>query len=140
MVIECSCRCLSTTNSLIPYQHWSGVILPLSARQPEGRCYHTAYSLWDPDSNPQNPSLVVTSGLSEDAQTLGDLWVFEVNGLTWEEVHTPMESLLYILFMHPLNISCTSSFARYTHFSYCTVAILSYLHVCGIFVYNNCHK
>lgn len=62
----------------------------ISQRWPEGRCYHTAYSLWDPDSEPENPSLVVTCGWSEDAQPLGDLWVFQVNSKSWEEVGDPM--------------------------------------------------
>ncbi len=64
-----------------PPQEWSGAVLPQGVwLQP--RRAHTAHSLWDPDSDPEDPCLVVTCGRAADGTPLGDTWILSVNSLT----------------------------------------------------------
>ena len=71
-----------------PLQHWTGPILPQSQEQPwpEERDDHKAYSMWDPDSDPQHPCIVMVGGRSRQDEPLGDVWLFHVNNIQWEEV------------------------------------------------------
>ncbi len=64
-----------------PPQEWSGAVLPQGVwLQP--RIHHTAHSLWDPDSDPEDPCLVVTCGMAVDFTPLSDTWILSVNSLT----------------------------------------------------------
>lgn len=70
---------------LFSLQHWSGAILPQGPwLQP--RAYHSAHSLWDPDSNPEDPCLVVACGVACDGRVLDDVWILSVNSLTSVQV------------------------------------------------------
>ncbi len=69
----------------LPPQHWSGAILPQGVwLQP--RAGHTAHSLWDPDSDPEDPCVVVTCGEAADDAPLGDMWILSVNRLASAQV------------------------------------------------------
>ena len=63
-------------------------MLPHSQGQPwpEDRCYHIAYSMYDPDSNPAGPCLLIVAGYNKYNEPLGDVWLFRVNDIQWEEV------------------------------------------------------
>ncbi len=66
-------------------QHWSGAILPQGVwLQP--RSNHTAHPLWDPNSNPEDPCLVVTCGRAAGGTPLEDVWIFSINSLTSMQV------------------------------------------------------
>ena len=63
-------------------------MLPHSPVQPwpEERDFHTAYSMYDPDSNPADPCLLIVAGSNKYDEPLGDVWLFRVNDIQWEEV------------------------------------------------------
>ena len=72
---------------VFPLQHWTGPVLPQTGQPwPEERQAHTAYSLWDPDRDPQHPCMVMVGGLSRRNEPLGDVWLFNINAIQWEEV------------------------------------------------------
>lgn len=76
---------------MVPYcfhsQHWTGPILPHNQQPwPEERGAHTAYSMWDPDSKPANPCMVMVGGENRQNEPLGDVWLFYINTIQWEEV------------------------------------------------------
>ena len=72
---------------VLPLQHWTGPVLPQTGQPwPEERAYHTAYSLWDPDRDPPHPCMVMVGGLSRSGKPLGDVWLFNINAIQWEEV------------------------------------------------------
>ena len=52
---------------------------------PESRSFHSAVSLHDSDSNPDNPALLVMWGTG-DGGMLSDGWVFGVNVQQWRKV------------------------------------------------------
>lgn len=71
-----------------PLQGWSGPLLPQRENQPwpQERSCHTAYSMLEPDSDPEHPCLVIVGGLSQSGEPLGDVWLFYIKTSQWEEV------------------------------------------------------
>ena len=63
-------------------------MLPQSAEQPwpEERQLHTAYSMWDPDSDPVDPCLVMAGGMRRGGDPLGDVWILHINSIHWDQV------------------------------------------------------
>ena len=68
-------------------QGWSGVVANGSPGQPwpVGRSIHSAVSLYDSDSNPSNPTLMVMWGQA-DGEVLNDCWFFGVIVQQWRKV------------------------------------------------------
>ena len=50
------------------------------------REYHTGFSLYNPDSQPQYPAFLVMCGINDKMAAQGDAWVFDIESKTWEEV------------------------------------------------------
>ena len=51
---------------------------------PVGRSGHAACCL---NYGEDYPILLVSGGLNKDAKSLGDMWMLDVNGGKWREVH-----------------------------------------------------
>jgi len=74
---------------VLPLQHWTGPVLPQTGQPwPGERARHTAYSMWnlEVDTDPLNPCMVMVGGLSRRNEPLGDVWLFNINAIQWEEV------------------------------------------------------
>ena len=59
---------------------------------PVSRSYHSAVSLYDSDSNPSNPTLMVMWGLGGGDEILNDWWLFGVNAQHWRKVRQSVSS------------------------------------------------
>ena len=72
---------------VLPLQHWTGPVLPQTGQPwPEERARHTAYSLWEADTDPLHPCMVMVGGVTDTGEPLGDVWLFNINAIQWEEV------------------------------------------------------
>jgi len=61
---------------------------------PVGRTDHSAVSLYDSDTNPSNPTLMVMWG-SDGNEVLNDWWLFEVNAQHWRKVRQCVSSISF---------------------------------------------
>lgn len=62
-------------------------MLPQKDQQwPQERQAHTAYTLLDPDLDPPHPCIVMIGGANNAGEHLGDMWLFHINTIQWEEV------------------------------------------------------
>ena len=60
---------------------------------PESRCFHSALSLHDSDSNPLDPTLLVMWGASE-GKVFSDVWVFLFRLQQWRKVRLCLHNTL----------------------------------------------
>ena len=58
---------------------------------PVSRAYHSAVSLYDNDTNPSNPTLLMMWGLG-GGEILNDWWLFGVNVQHWRKVRQSVSS------------------------------------------------
>ena len=79
-------------------QGWSRVAANAGPGQPwpVSRAYHSAVSLYDSDTNPSNPTLMVMWGSDED-EILNDWWLFGVNAQHWRKVRQSVSSTYHSL-------------------------------------------
>ena len=69
-------------------QGWSRIVANGGPGQPwpVSRAFHSAVSLYDSDTNPSNPTLMVMWGHGDADEVLNDWWLFGVNTQHWREV------------------------------------------------------
>ena len=69
-------------------QAWSEVISSGGPGQswPVARDGHSAVSLYDPDSDPADPAMMVMFGEDDHARNLSDGWTLRVNSEQWRKV------------------------------------------------------
>ena len=60
-----------------------------------GRDSHTAFSLYDPETNPTHSCLAIACGEANDGTPLRDMWVMCIDEQYWEEVSSTMGAILY---------------------------------------------
>ena len=53
---------------------------------PVARDDHSAVSLYDPDSDPADPAMMVMFGEDDDERNLSDGWTLRVNSEQWRKV------------------------------------------------------
>ena len=96
-------------------QGWSIIVANGGPGQPwpVGRTDHSVVSLYDSDTNPSNPTLLVMWGQA-DGGILNDWWLFEVNAQHWRKVRQ--------------SVSTTSFSAKQTIAA--AVCYQTYLHAC----------
>ena len=62
-------------------QHWSKLVPPEGAPRPVGRAGHAAVGLGE-------DHLLVTGGVTESGEVLGDTWLLALGSGRWREVRT----------------------------------------------------
>jgi len=64
---------------------------------PVSRAYHSSVSLYDSDTSPSNPTLMVMWGDGGGDVILNDWWLFGVNAQHWRKVRQSVSSISYQL-------------------------------------------
>ena len=59
---------------------------------PSSRSAHTLLSLFDPDSNPSDPAVMVAWGVNSRGLH-NDMWIFCVNVLEWRKVRRALATI-----------------------------------------------
>ena len=81
---------------------------------PVSRSDHSAVSLYDSDTNPSNPTLLVMWGDGGGGRILNDWWLFGVNAQHWRKVRQSVSSTSFSA-VHAIAIIVQKEVLPYTY-------------------------